>query len=44
MMKSQDVVVLLKLASLEDDAKDIGHEPPSPGPAGGRGSLFRARS
>lgn len=30
-MKSQDVVVLLKLASLEDDAKDIGHEPLPPG-------------
>lgn len=31
MMKSQDVVVLLKLASLEDDAKDIGLEAPPPG-------------
>jgi hypothetical protein len=28
MMKGQDIVVLLKLASLEDDAKEIGHESP----------------
>jgi hypothetical protein len=35
MMKSQDVVVLLKLASLEDDAKDIGHDCPPLGLAAG---------
>ncbi|MGX5830016.1 hypothetical protein [Mesorhizobium sp. 43Arga] len=35
MMKGQDVVVLFKLASLEDDAKDIGHESPPAGLAAG---------
>lgn len=35
MMKSQDVVVLLKLASLEDEAKDTGHDPPPLEPAAG---------
>ena len=35
MMKSQDVVVLLKLASLEDDTKDIGHDSPLLGLAAG---------
>ncbi|MDH6233771.1 hypothetical protein M2281_004384 [Mesorhizobium soli] len=34
-MKSQDVVVLLKLASLEDEVKEAGHEPPPPRPFGG---------
>jgi hypothetical protein len=35
MMKAQDLVVLLKLASLEDDAKDIGHQSPPAGSAAG---------
>ncbi|MGX9943172.1 hypothetical protein ACTG4Q_11935 [Bradyrhizobium denitrificans] len=34
-MKSQDIVVLLKLASLEDGAKENGYEPPPAGPFGG---------
>lgn len=35
MMKSQDVVILLKLASLEDEAKEIDHQFPPPGLAAG---------
>ncbi len=35
MMKGQDVAVLLKLASLEDDAKDRGHDSPPAGLAAG---------
>lgn len=35
MMKSQDVVVLLKLVSLEDDEQNIGHQPARQGLVGG---------
>lgn len=35
MMKGQDIVVLLKLASLEDYAKEVDHESPPPGPVAG---------
>ena len=39
-MKSQDVVVLLKLASLEDDAKDFNRAPFPPR----IGCIFHAQS
>lgn len=35
MMKGQDIVVLLKLASLEDDAKKVGHGSPPLEPVAG---------